>query len=177
MGTVFAHNLVRQLDFFWPKLVTPNNLLFMARIATIPMTVCATMIALYYHVNRPLGATGYLLIVAFDVVLATAIAPLFGAFYCKNPRPNAALASVLTGAIVRITMEFTLPKVSKVNLILMLSTFDYNVFLISFYLHRTRMVLQFSPLNTPSSRILDRLQVPTSLFFSTNQKVNFGILW
>jgi len=111
MGTVFAHNLVRQLDLIWPKLVTPQNLLFMARLATIPMTVCATMIALYYRVNRPLGATGYLLIVAFDVVLATAVVPLFGAFYCKNPRPNAALASILTGVIVRITMEFTIPKV------------------------------------------------------------------
>jgi Na+/pantothenate symporter len=121
MGTVFAHNLVRQLDLIWPKLVTPHNLLFMARLATIPMTVCATMIALYYRVNRPLGATGYLLIVAFDVVLATAVVPLFGAFYCKNPRPNAALASILTGVIVRITMEFTIPKVRSMCIVVTFS--------------------------------------------------------
>lgn len=39
------------------------------------------------------------------MVLATTIAPLFGAYYCKNPSPAAALLSVLSGGISRIVME------------------------------------------------------------------------
>ena len=55
--------------------------------------------------------TGYLLIVAFDIVLAAVVAPLFGAYYAgSNPSPRAALLSVLTGAVTRVAMEFALPK-------------------------------------------------------------------
>jgi len=61
-------------------------------------------------VDRPLGATGYLLVVAFDVVLATCVVPLFGAFYAKTPRPNAALFAMIAGAATRVALEFTLPK-------------------------------------------------------------------
>jgi Na+/pantothenate symporter len=43
--------------------------------------------------------------VAFDVVLATAVIPLFGCFYCKKPSPRAALLSVLVGGFSRIIME------------------------------------------------------------------------
>jgi hypothetical protein len=111
MGTVFAHNLMRQLDVFWPnKIVTDKNLLLSARLATIPLTLAAALIAGYYRSDHPSGATGYLLIVAFDVVLATVTVPLFGCFYAKVPRPNAALLSILAGATVRIILEFTLPK-------------------------------------------------------------------
>jgi hypothetical protein len=111
METVFAHNLMRQLDVFWPnKIVTDKNLLLSARLATIPLTLAAALIAGYYRSDHPSGATGYLLIVAFDVVLATVTVPLFGCFYAKVPRPNAALLSILAGAIVRIVLEFTLPK-------------------------------------------------------------------
>lgn len=51
-----------------------------------------------------------LLIVAFDIVLATAVVPLFGCFYAKRPSPRAALSSVVCGALTRIIMEYTLPK-------------------------------------------------------------------
>ena len=53
---------------------------------------------------------GYLLVVAFDVVLATAVVPLFGAFYTKKPSPLAALCAIIAGAVVRVTLEYTLPK-------------------------------------------------------------------
>jgi Na+/pantothenate symporter len=43
--------------------------------------------------------------VAFDVVLATAVVPLFGAYYSKKPSPVAALLSILVGGCSRIIME------------------------------------------------------------------------
>ena len=110
MGTVFAHNIVRQLDVWKPDLITAENLLWVTRVATIPLSVAATLIAAYYTSDNPQGATGYLLIVAFDVMLATAVVPLFGCFYVKNPSPTAALFSVLVGATVRTVLEFALPK-------------------------------------------------------------------
>lgn len=105
MGTVFSHNVVRQFDPIVPGLVTNENLLNVARITTVPFTLAATLIA-----SQQSGQTGYLLIVAFDVVLATVVVPLFGCFYTKTPRPNAAFLSVLGGAIMRTILEFTLPK-------------------------------------------------------------------
>jgi hypothetical protein len=56
------------------------------------------------------GATGYLLIVAFDVVLAGCIVPLFACFYVDKPSPNAALFSIVGGTLLRVILEFTLPK-------------------------------------------------------------------
>ena len=104
MGTVFAHNVVRQLDGIYPRLITADNLLTSARISTLPFTIIAAILAAFYQ------KTGYLLIVAFDIVFACVIAPLFGCFYTKNPSPRAALCSVLTGIILRVTLEFALPK-------------------------------------------------------------------
>lgn len=110
MGTVFSHNLMRQLDGIFPNLVTNETLLNLARAATIPLTLSSTLIAAYFRSGHPAGATGYLLIVAFDVVLATVVVPLFGCYYTKTPRPNAALLSVLSGAATRVILEFALPK-------------------------------------------------------------------
>jgi Na+/proline symporter len=111
MGTVASHNLMRMLDVKWPGIVTAKNLLMVARLSTIPFTLASTMIGAYYRSSdSAAGATGYLLIVAFDIVLATVVAPLFGCFYAKNPSPRAAFCSVVCGAIVRILLEFLLPK-------------------------------------------------------------------
>jgi len=110
MGTVFAHNIMRQFDGVFPNLVTPENLLLITRLATVPLSLSSTLIAAYYQSDNPAGATGYLLIVAFDVVLATVVVPLFGCFYAKNPRPSAAFLSMVCGASTRIIMEFALPK-------------------------------------------------------------------
>ena len=111
MGTVFSHNVMRQLDSKFPNLVTSDNLLMMARISTIPFTLIATLIGSFYrNSDNAAGATGYLLIVAFDIVLASVVAPLFGCFYTKYPSPRAAFCSVLGGVITRVTLEFALPK-------------------------------------------------------------------
>jgi Na+/proline symporter len=110
MGTVFSHNVMRQMDAFYPGFINPQNLLTVARLSTVPFTLAAALIAAYYQSDNPAGATGYLLIVAFDVVLATVVAPLFGCFYTKTPRPNAAFLSILSGATTRVVLEFTLKK-------------------------------------------------------------------
>ena len=104
MGTAWAHNVTRQLDYYWPNLVTPENLLMAARVATVPLTLVSTVIA------DQVQNTAYLLIVAFDIVLAAVVAPLFGAYYTKNPSPRAAFVSVVSGAVTRVILEFALPK-------------------------------------------------------------------
>lgn len=101
---------MRQFDRVIPGLVTDSNLLTMARLSTLPFAVIATLIAAFYRSNHSAGGTGYLLIVAFDVVLATVVAPLFGAFYNRKPSPRAAFMSILAGGTARVVMEFVLPK-------------------------------------------------------------------
>jgi hypothetical protein len=56
-----SHNITRQLDKYFPSLVTPDNLLMAARVSTIPFTVAATIVAVQVR------ETGYLLIVALYV--------------------------------------------------------------------------------------------------------------
>jgi Na+/proline symporter len=109
MGTVMAHNVARQLDTWFPTLVTPENLLNVSRMTTVPFTIASTCIAAFYRSSSG-GGTGYLLIVAFDIVLATVVVPLFGCFYCKKPSPRAALLGICGGAATRIILEFVLPK-------------------------------------------------------------------
>lgn len=111
MGTVVSNNLVRQLDAYIPGLVTYDNLIEVARFLSIPVTIISACIAAYYESSSAsTGGTGYLLIVAFDIVLATVVVPLIGCFYAKNPSPRAALLAILGGAITRATLEYTIPK-------------------------------------------------------------------
>jgi hypothetical protein len=108
LGTVFSHNMVRNIGAFFPvgntQLVTKKNLLTIARIVSVPMTVISALIASFYP------TTGYLLTVAFDVVLASVVVPLLGAYYTKTPRPLAALCAMITGIVTRVIMEFAIPK-------------------------------------------------------------------
>jgi hypothetical protein len=101
---------MRQLDFKWPGLVSSDNLLMSARLSTIPLTLASTLIGAYYRSSdSAAGATGYLLILAFNIVLATVVTPLFGCFYAKKPFPRATFCSV-SGAFTRIVLKFVLPK-------------------------------------------------------------------
>lgn len=62
---------------------TDKNLLLVARVFAIPMTGLACMVAaLAYN-------PGYLLVVAFDVVLAGCFVPLMAAVYWPSMTPNA----------------------------------------------------------------------------------------
>lgn len=105
MATVFSHNLLRQLSRYLPRALSRERLLLLARVATVPFAVAAGAIASY---RANIAAT--LLIVAFDVVLATVVAPLFGCFYARKPSARAALLSLLTGGALRLSLQFALPK-------------------------------------------------------------------
>jgi Na+(H+)/acetate symporter ActP len=67
-----------------PKIgATDKSLLLVARLFAIPMTGLACMVAaLAYN-------PGYLLVVAFDVVLAGCFVPLMAAVYWPSMTPNA----------------------------------------------------------------------------------------
>mmetsp|Transcript_26885 Transcript_26885/g.62878 ORF Transcript_26885/g.62878 Transcript_26885/m.62878 type:complete len:234 (+) Transcript_26885:884-1585(+) len=106
MGTVFSHNVVRNLG---GNLVTDDNLLNVARIVSGFFALIAMLIAMFFKTKHSAGV-GYLLIVAFDVVLASVVVPLFGCFYTKKPSPLAALCAIITGSMVRVILEFALPK-------------------------------------------------------------------
>mmetsp|Transcript_29388 Transcript_29388/g.75967 ORF Transcript_29388/g.75967 Transcript_29388/m.75967 type:complete len:738 (+) Transcript_29388:123-2336(+) len=106
LGTVGAHNLARRL----PVKFSEKHLLQVARFAAVPFTLIACLVAAFFKSGNAAGATGYLLVVAFDIMLAGTVVPLFAMFYMKEPSPNAALAAVVGGSLMRIILEFTLPK-------------------------------------------------------------------
>jgi len=113
LGTVFSHNIVRNVPklFNWSRdWITEKNLLIMARLATVPFAFASMTIASFYQSSKPSGATGYLLIVAFDVVLAGCVVPLVAALYMKKPSANAGFIAILAGTTLRIILEFSLPK-------------------------------------------------------------------
>jgi Na+/proline symporter len=56
MGTVFSHNIMRQFDPVYPNLINDDNLLQMARIATIPMAAISAMVA---AVNNKTGYVSF----------------------------------------------------------------------------------------------------------------------
>jgi Na+/proline symporter len=102
---------IQQITQRLPSLPSSDNLLNLARGTTLPFTLISTLIAAFYkNSGSAAGATGYLLIVAFDIVLATVVVPLFGCYYCKNPSPRAALVGILAGVTTRVVLEFALPK-------------------------------------------------------------------
>jgi hypothetical protein len=105
IGTVMSHNVIRQFAFWRPAFAFDCNVLLMARFMTLPFTIIAAMVAVQSG-----DKTGYLLTVAFDIMLATVVVPLVGCFYTVNPSPRAALVAIMAGASTRIILEFLLPK-------------------------------------------------------------------
>ncbi|KXZ46420.1 hypothetical protein GPECTOR_43g856 [Gonium pectorale] len=82
-----------------------ENLLWVARIFHVPMTLVSCFVAAWSY--NP----SYLLVVAFDIVLCGCFVPLVAAVYMgKRASPNAGILSTFLGSVLRITLEFTLPK-------------------------------------------------------------------
>ncbi|PNW87979.1 hypothetical protein CHLRE_01g009400v5 [Chlamydomonas reinhardtii] len=98
---VMAHNIWRKVPRWG---TSEENLLWVARIFHVPMTLTACFIAAWAY--NP----AYLLVVAFDIVLAGCLVPLLAAVYYPRGSPNAGLLSCLGGSILRLILEFTLPK-------------------------------------------------------------------
>jgi solute:Na+ symporter, SSS family len=80
-----------------------KKLLMVTRIFTIPMMIASFVLA--YLIPQP----GVYLILAFDIVFAGAWAPLtFGLFWRKANMP-AALASLIIGSLLRLSLFFIIP--------------------------------------------------------------------
>ena len=103
MSTVFSHNLLRKLPV--PFLKSDKNLLVLARAATLLWAPIAAGIA-----SADPDNSGYLLIVAFDIMLAGSVVPLFAAIYWPSVKPIAAFVAMLGGSLVRLVLEYALPK-------------------------------------------------------------------
>lgn len=106
LSTVVSHNLATKLPFGKDM----KNLLLITRITAAPVTLVACCLAAFYKSEHSAGATGYLLIVAFDIMLSGCIVPLFAAFYLDKPSPAGALFSVVGGSLLRVILEVSLPK-------------------------------------------------------------------
>lgn len=104
LGSVFSHNILRHIARLFRQPFSDTILLQLARLSTLLYAIAGTFLAIYGP------STTNLLVVAFDVVLATIIPALFGAIYASKPSPAAALLSFATGAVVRIVLQWTLPK-------------------------------------------------------------------
>jgi SSS family solute:Na+ symporter len=116
MSTVFSHNLLRKLPV--PFLQDDKNLLVLARLATLLWAPIAAGIA-----SADPDNSGYLLIVAFDIMLAGSVVPLFAAVYWPNVKPIAAFVAMLGGSLVRLILEYALP---KDGLLLLVGAFAKN---------------------------------------------------
>lgn len=103
MSTVFSHNLLRKLPLAYFN--ENKNLLVTTRISTVLWATLAAGIA-----SSSPGTSGYLLIVAFDIMLAGCVVPMFAAVYWKKCNPLAACIAMLAGSITRLILEFALPK-------------------------------------------------------------------
>jgi hypothetical protein len=103
LGTVFSHNLLRKTG----KISEDGklNLLNCARLSTLLFAIVAGLIAM----TKP-NETGYFLIVAFDIVFAAGVVPLFALVYWPGITPEAGFFSLVAGAVLRFILEFALPK-------------------------------------------------------------------
>jgi len=103
MSTVFSHNLLRKLPV--PMFNDDKNLLVIARVATILWALFGGVVA-----SASPSESGYLLIVAFDIMLAGSVVPMFAAVYWPSCKPLAAFVAMLGGSLLRFILEFALPK-------------------------------------------------------------------
>ncbi len=105
MSTVWSHNLLRSWFKHVPFFKEDKNLLTLARLSTMLWAPLGGMVA-----SVSPGLSGYLLIVAFDIMLAGSVVPMFAAVYWKSCKPFAAWIAMLGGSLLRFVLEFTLPK-------------------------------------------------------------------
>lgn len=79
------------------------TLLMVARIMALPTAAAAGLLAFY----RP--EPGILLIVAFDIVLAGCVVPLFAGVYWPKANQAGAIAAIVVGSMARIVAHFVTP--------------------------------------------------------------------
>ena len=98
ISVVLAQNVANR----WRPLADSQKLAF-ARLMAIPTAALAGLLA-YVHPEP-----GILLIVAFDIVLAGCVIPLFAGVYWRKANAAGAVASILVGTSARIIAHFVTP--------------------------------------------------------------------
>lgn len=100
ISVVMARNVWQRWS---TRRVSDETMLFLSRALALPVAIAAAWIA--YVRPEP----GILLVVAFDIVFAGCVIPLFLGVYWARATQAGALASILTGTIARGVCYFVVP--------------------------------------------------------------------
>ena len=101
LANVITRNLVqRNMKSKWSN----QTMLRFSRLIAIP-TMAAAVTFAYIHPEP-----GTLLILAFDIVLAGCFVPLFLGIYWKKANTLGAISSIISGAVIRLTLFFIIPE-------------------------------------------------------------------
>jgi Na+/proline symporter len=100
ISVVLARNVVQR----WrPTITEDSRMLRLSRLMAIPAAAAAGLLA--YVRPEP----GILLIVAFDIVLAGCVVPLFAGVYWPKANSAGALAAIVVGTLSRLVAHFVTP--------------------------------------------------------------------
>ncbi|MCC6539520.1 MAG: hypothetical protein IT162_18355 [Bryobacterales bacterium] len=83
--------------------VSDSRLLLISRVMAIPTALAGALVA--WRWPEP----GILLVVAFDIVFAGCVAPLFAGVYWQRVTPGAAIAAICAGTVCRAAAHFLVP--------------------------------------------------------------------
>lgn len=100
ISVVLARNVVQRWS---PRSMPDSQLLFLSRLMAFPTALAAGLMAWVYP--QP----GMLLVVAFDIVFAGCVVPLFFGVYWKKANRTGALAAILSGTAARLIAYVVTP--------------------------------------------------------------------
>jgi Na+/proline symporter len=100
ISVVLARNVLQRWS---TRDFSDAQMLFLSRAMAIPTSVCGALIAWF----RP--EPGILLIIAFDIVFAGCVAPLFLGVHWRKANSAGAIAAILTGTVARLIAHFAVP--------------------------------------------------------------------
>ncbi len=100
-SAVISRNIIQR----WSSATLDDEkLLRYTRIVAVPMTIGGTLFALY----RP--EPGLLLVLAFDILFAGCVVPLFAGVYWSEANSTGAVAAIVAGTATRIGLNFVVPE-------------------------------------------------------------------
>lgn len=100
MSVVTARNLFER---YRETPVSDSQMLLLSRVMAIPTALVAGLLA--WVKPEP----GILLIIAFDIVFAGCVVPLFYGVHSRRATAEAAVAAILTGTVARLVAHFVTP--------------------------------------------------------------------
>lgn len=101
ISVVLARNVFERWS---PRQFSDSHMLFLSRVMAIPTSMAAALIAWL----RP--EPGVLLIIAFDIVFAGCVVPLFLGVHWKKANTAGAIAAILTGTSARLIAHLITPQ-------------------------------------------------------------------